>query len=98
MFSCTLSNSEDKEGKQLTSIPTIDLDDASCDGHIMPSPKLHKRKRKADDAVIFVSETLRNGSADGKKKDQEVSNSMQCRAEKQRLKSTPDISNPSLAQ
>lgn len=87
MFPCTLSNSEDKEGKQLTSIPTIDLDDASCDGHIMPSPKLHKRKRKA---VIFVSETLR--------KDQEVSNSMQCRAEKQRLKSTPDKSNPSLAQ
>lgn len=39
-------------------MPTIDLDDISFDSHVMPSPKLTKRKRKADDSVIFVSETL----------------------------------------
>lgn len=45
-----------------SNMPTIDLDDISFDSHVMPSPKLSKRKRKADDSVIFVSETLRSGA------------------------------------
>lgn len=46
-----------------SNMPTIDLDDISFDSQVMPSPKLRKRKRKADDSVIFVSETLNSGAS-----------------------------------
>lgn len=57
---CSLECSTPARNRSI--MPTIDLDDVSFDSHVMPSPKLKKRKRQADDSVIFVSETLHSNS------------------------------------
>lgn len=56
-FDKTLTPTSGRQSKR--SMPTIDLSDSiSIDNQIMPSPSVKRKRKKLDDSVVFVSESI----------------------------------------